>query len=57
MAEGENDILFTPVGREELVVVTPKGHPISYESAVDLKAGSRNIRKSSILRTAAFDRL
>ena len=37
MAEGENDILFTPVGREELVVVTPKGHPISYESAVDLK--------------------
>lgn len=37
MAEGENAILFTPVGREKLVVVTPKGHPLSYESAVDLR--------------------
>ena len=37
MAEGENNILFTPVGREKLVVVTPKGHPISYESVADLK--------------------
>ena len=37
MTEGENDIQFTPVGKEKLVVVTPKGHPLSYESAVDLR--------------------
>ena len=37
MTEGENDIQFTPVGKEKLVVVTPKEHPLSYESAVDLR--------------------
>lgn len=37
MAEKEAEILFTPVGKEKLVVVTPKGHALSYEKAVDLK--------------------
>ena len=37
MAERENGILFTPVGTENLVVVVPKGHPLSYEKAVDLE--------------------
>lgn len=36
MAEKEAEILFTPVGKEKLVVVTPKGHALSYEKAVDL---------------------
>ena len=37
MAEREGEIGFTPVGREKLVVVVPKGHPLSYERAVDLE--------------------
>ena len=37
MAERESGILFTPVGTENLVVVVPKGHPLSYEKAVDLE--------------------
>lgn len=37
MAECESGILFTPVGTENLVVVVPKGHPLSYEKAVDLE--------------------
>lgn len=37
MAEREGEISFTPVGREKLVVVVPKGHPLSYERAVDLE--------------------
>lgn len=37
MAEQESEIQFTPVGKEKLVVVTPKGHPLSYERAADLK--------------------
>lgn len=37
MAEQEPDIRFTPVGTENLVVVVPKGHPLSYESSVDLE--------------------
>ena len=37
MAERESGIHFTPVGIENLVVVVPKGHPLSYEKAVDLE--------------------
>ena len=37
MAERESGIQFTPVGMENLVVVVPKGHPLSYEKAVDLE--------------------
>ena len=37
MAERESGILFTPVGTENLVAVVPKGHPLSYEKAVDLE--------------------
>ena len=37
MAERESGISFTPVGIENLVVVVPKGHPLSYENAVDLE--------------------
>lgn len=37
MAEREIGIQFTPVGMENLVVVVPKGHPLSYEKAVDLE--------------------
>ena len=37
MAERESGIHFTPVGIENLVVVVPKGHPLSYENAVDLE--------------------
>ncbi len=37
MTERESDISFTPVGTENLVVVVPKGHPLSDEEAVDLE--------------------
>lgn len=37
MAERESDIQFTPVGRENLVVVVPHGHPLSYRNSVDLE--------------------
>lgn len=37
MAEREEDIQFTPVGRENLVVVVPHGHPLSYKKSVDLE--------------------
>ena len=37
MAEKESGIQFTPVGTENLVVVVPKGHPLSYEKAIDLE--------------------
>lgn len=37
MTERESDISFTPVGTENLVVVVPKGHPLSDEGAVDLE--------------------
>ncbi len=37
MAERESDIQFTPVGRENLVVVVPHGHPLSYKNSVDLE--------------------
>ena len=37
MAERESDIHFTPVGRENLVVVVPHGHPLSYKNSVDLE--------------------
>lgn len=37
MTEREPDISFTPVGTENLVVVVPKGHPLSGEAAVDLE--------------------
>ena len=37
MAERESGIKFTPVGTENLVVVVPKGHPLSYERGVDLE--------------------
>lgn len=37
MAEKEAGILFTPVGTEELVVVVPKGHPLSSQDTVDLE--------------------
>ena len=37
MAEKESGIQFTPVGTENLVVVVPKGHPLSYSGTVDLE--------------------
>lgn len=37
MAEHEGDIQFTPVGRENLVVVVPHGHPLSFKGSVDLE--------------------
>lgn len=37
MTERESDISFTPVGTENLVVVVPKGHPLSDKGAVDLE--------------------
>lgn len=37
MAEKESGIQFTPVGTENLVVVVPKGHPLSYSESVDLE--------------------
>lgn len=37
MKERESEITFTPVGRENLVVVVPKGHPLSYEKSVSLE--------------------
>lgn len=37
MTERESDISFTPVGTENLVVVVPKGHPLSDKEAVDLE--------------------
>lgn len=37
MTEREPDIRFTPVGTENLVVVVPKGHPLSGEESVDLE--------------------
>lgn len=37
MREKESEIVFTPVGRENLVVVVPKGHPLSYETSVSLE--------------------
>lgn len=37
MAEKESGIQFTPVGTEDLVIVVPKGHPLSFERAVDLE--------------------
>lgn len=37
MTEKEQDISFTPVGTENLVVVVPKGHSLSGERAVDLE--------------------
>lgn len=37
MTEREQEIQFTPVGTENLVVVVPKGHPLSNETAVDLE--------------------
>lgn len=35
--EGETDVEFTPVGEERLVVVTPKGHPLTQKTQVDLE--------------------
>ncbi len=37
MTDRESNISFTPVGTENLVVVVPKGHPLSDEEAVDLE--------------------
>lgn len=37
MAEKETDIEFIPVGMEKLVVVVPKGHPLSAKEWVDLE--------------------
>ena len=37
MTEKESGIQFTPVGTENLVVVVPKGHPLSEEQAVFLE--------------------
>lgn len=37
MAEREGDIQFTSVGRENLVVVVPHGHPLSFKGSVDLE--------------------
>ena len=37
MAEKEAGIQFTPVGTEKLVVVVPKGHPLSSLDTVDLE--------------------
>lgn len=37
MLEKEPSIRFTPVGTERLVVVVPKGHPLSEKKAVDLE--------------------
>ena len=37
MAEGEQGIAFTPVGTENLVVVVPRGHPLSGMEEVDLE--------------------
>ncbi len=37
MTEKEPDIQFTQVGTENLVVVVPRGHALSYEKAVDLE--------------------
>ena len=34
--EGEDRLNFTPVVEEELVLITPKGHPLAEEEAVDL---------------------
>lgn len=37
MMEQETDIDFTPVGTEKLVVVVPKGHPLSARAGVSLE--------------------
>lgn len=40
MAEREQGIRFTPVGTENLVVVVPKGHPLTAESSVELESAA-----------------
>lgn len=37
MAEREAEVDFTPVGKENLVVVVPKGHPLCQKRSVDLE--------------------
>ena len=37
LSEKESGVLFTPVGAEKLVLVVPKGHPLSDETIVDLE--------------------
>lgn len=36
MKEKEDEVMFTPVGTENLVVVVPRGHPLSGQKSVDL---------------------
>lgn len=34
--EGEKDLEFIPIGQEELVLITPKGHPLSEKEEINL---------------------
>ena len=34
--EGEDELEFIPVGQEELVLITPKGHPLAEKEEIDL---------------------
>ena len=34
--EGEDELEFIPIGQEELVLITPKGHPLAEKEEIDL---------------------
>ena len=34
--EGEDELEFIPVGQEELVLITPKDHPLAQKEEIDL---------------------